>query len=246
MRKSYLGLVALALVFAVLVNQDRVNDTNIELLKEANRALVQYKAEGSKREKDLLTDIQKLTDEVDTLNKEVESLRDRLNEVSTYRSSISKAIMETSVFASQKEADMLAKTIDLAMQELKQKYGYEPNVNKVLAIISAESDFRNLEPNRHGATGYMQVSPPALEDICEEWGTDPKDYDLKDPFTNIYLGTYYVYRDIAKLGNDKAIVAYNQGYRNLSRAVSYSRGVSNSYLNKVLKRKERYKEKLGG
>ena len=83
----------------------------------------------------------------------------------------------------------------------------------ILALIAAESSFRNWSVSERGAKGLMQLMPYVAESIaCElgiEWGGDRT---LFDPLLNIKMGVHYLSRlffDFKDTG--LAVTAYNYG-----------------------------------
>jgi len=197
--------------------------------------------------------INKLNDEindklkkVDKLEKEVHELDKQIKEKIAYRDRLSIVIQKTSEQTKKPEADMLAKVIDEVTTEFNQKYGYPKNVAKMLAIISTESDFRNLDPNDAYAIGYAQVTPPCLEEVNKLAGWSYTMSDMYNAKNNLRVAWFVINRDMRKYGEDKAIVAYNQGYRHLTRSAKYCRTDKTSYLYKVNAKTEKYRELLRG
>lgn len=104
-----------------------------------------------------------------------------------------------------------------------QKPGF-PTARELLAVIAVESSF---DPNavsglsHDPAVGLMQIRPKV-------WGVDPQ--DLKDPATNIKMGSDILHKYYRHLHHNKAaaIQAYNVGL------TDYKQGVDNQeYLMKV-------------
>lgn len=88
----------------------------------------------------------------------------------------------------------------------------EFNVDKnlIYSVISVESGFRPSVVSPHGAVGLMQIMPQTAEWIALELGED--DYNLRDPKTNIYFGTFYLSHLIKKYSNTAtALACYNAG-----------------------------------
>lgn len=137
-----------------------------------------------------------------------------------------------------KNPDVIIKAVNKACKQVEKELGVKVDKSLIYAVIETESTFRNLKPNSVGATGYMQVTPIALKSVQRDLNIKGS---LQDPYFNIRVGTYYLYRNIKKYGLDVALVVYNAGYKNLKKNVALSRGRSNSYLSTVKSRSKKYK-----
>lgn len=94
-------------------------------------------------------------------------------------------------------------------------YNVDPNL--IYAIIKQESKFNNNAISHSGAKGLMQLMDDTAYDMARKTDSiNPKQYDIFDPQTNIFLGTKYVsYLTNHFDGNYYlAIVAYNAGMGN--------------------------------
>lgn len=81
----------------------------------------------------------------------------------------------------------------------------------VKAVVWQESRGRPNAVSGKGATGLMQVMPATAKEIAKELGV--KDYDLKDPETNMQFGQHYLNKMLKLFGGDEALAlaAYNAG-----------------------------------
>lgn len=136
----------------------------------------------------------------------------------------------------------LSKLIISISKEYEETYGFENDIAKLMSIIRVESGFNPNCTSSAGAKGLMQLMDATGQAYAEKLGF--KEYKPYDPEQNIRIAWYYYNINKEKLGEDKAIVAYNQGYRNLTKAVQVSRGNPRSYLNKVKTHNDRYSTKL--
>lgn len=119
-----------------------------------------------------------------------------------------------------------------------QKYKMDPLF--VLAVIETESKFDPEALGSFGEIGLMQIKPDTAEWIVEKQGIKlPKNWSLKDPATNIKIGTaYFAYlRESFKKMPLRYIAAYNMGPSNLRKLNSqnkmpkqYSSRVFENYL----------------
>lgn len=103
---------------------------------------------------------------------------------------------------------------------LKYRSTVEQNANKynldvalVLAIINAESRFKNNRVSSAGAIGLMQIMPTTANFIAQELGYENFSVDdLFTPSINIEFGCYYLNYLLKKFENVKTVVAsYNAG-----------------------------------
>lgn len=98
------------------------------------------------------------------------------------------------------------------------KYAEEYDVDPllILSVIKVESNFRTDAQSHMNAIGLMQIVPVTGEWIAEKMKIDYDDSMLKDPETNIKMGTYYFSYLINHFKDkDLAIVAYNGGMGNV-------------------------------
>lgn len=135
-----------------------------------------------------------------------------------------------------------AALIDKVTTEFKQKYNFDKNVSKLLALIFVESDFNYKAVSNAGAKGLMQLMPDTFNSVKSEIGLTNS--NIFDPETNIKAGYYYFCKNEKTYGTDKALVAYNQGYSNLDSALRLSRGRTTSYLSRVQNTMELFSKAL--
>ena len=136
----------------------------------------------------------------------------------------------------------LSKLVISISKEYEETYGFENDIAKLMSIIRVESEFNPNCTSSAGAKGLMQLMDATGQAYAEKLGF--KEYKPYNPEQNIRIAWYYYNIDKEKLGEDEAIVAYNQGYGNLTEAVQVSRGNPRSYLNKVKTHNDRYSTKL--
>lgn len=94
-------------------------------------------------------------------------------------------------------------------------YNVDPNL--IYAIIKRESKFDSNATSHSGAKGLMQLMDATAYDMARKIDTiDEKDYDIYDPYTNIFLGTRYISYLISHFDGNYylAIIAYNAGMGN--------------------------------
>ena len=84
----------------------------------------------------------------------------------------------------------------------------------IFSVINVESHFRENAISSKGAVGLMQILPATAQDIATK--LDLKNYNLKNPQTNIRFGTFYLSELIKNFGDiDAALAAYNAGPTNV-------------------------------
>lgn len=81
----------------------------------------------------------------------------------------------------------------------------------VKAVVWQESRGKPSAVSPKGATGLMQLMPATAKEIAAELGV--KDYDLKDPETNLAFGQHYLDKMLKQFDGDEklALAAYNAG-----------------------------------
>ena len=136
----------------------------------------------------------------------------------------------------------LSKLIISIDKEYAEEFGFESDIAKLMSIIRVESEFNPNCTSYAGAKGLMQLMDATGKSYAEKLGF--KEYKPYDPEQNIRVAWYYYNVNKEKMGEDKATVAYNQGYRNLSQAVSRSMSNSRSYWSKVKSHRDKYSLKL--
>lgn len=104
------------------------------------------------------------------------------------------------------------------------RYNQDPKF--IMALILAESDFRNWAVSDKGAKGLMQIMPYVAESLAKELGIAWRgDRTLFNPYLNIRMGVHYLtqltldFKDVRV-----ALAAYNYGP---------------TYIRSVIERKQR-------
>lgn len=139
-------------------------------------------------------------------------------------------------------ARKLSKLIISIDKEYEEEFGFESDIAKLMSIIRVESEFNPNCTSYAGAKGLMQLMDTTGKSYAEKLGI--KEYKPYDPEQNIRVAWYYYNVNKEKMGEDKATVAYNQGYRNLSQAVTRSMSDSRSYWSKVKSHIDKYSLKI--
>jgi len=93
----------------------------------------------------------------------------------------------------------------------------EPSL--ILAVIMAESSFRERAESHRGAQGLMQLMPATAEDIARQMSmTSFQPQDVWQPEINIAMGSFYLNRLANMYGCvELALAAYNAGQGNVNR-----------------------------
>lgn len=129
----------------------------------------------------------------------------------------------------------------------------------IYAIIKTESNFNTKIVSKMGAIGLMQIMEETAQEVTDD--TEIEEIDLKDPNTNIKIGTKY-FKMLLEYYNDNyylALASYNAGIGNVKKWIES--GIikndgsdienipykeTNNYVRKVLKNYRIYKEKTNG
>ena len=90
---------------------------------------------------------------------------------------------------------------------------YDVPPETILAVIRIESAFDTNAVSEAGAVGLMQLLPTTAADMARELGMEwAGDGGLRDPATNIALGTRYLTKMLARFDDlTQALAAYNEG-----------------------------------
>ena len=91
---------------------------------------------------------------------------------------------------------------------------YNTDPNLVYAIIKQESKFNSDALSKSGAKGLMQIMDATAYDMARNINSiDINNYDIYDPYTNIFLGTKYISYLVNHFEGNYylAIIAYNAG-----------------------------------
>jgi len=84
----------------------------------------------------------------------------------------------------------------------------------VASVILAESKYKNTAESETGALGLMQLMPDTARWVAQQVGHgNYTDRQLKEPETNIELGTWYLGHLLKEFNGDEvqALAAYNAG-----------------------------------
>ena len=98
------------------------------------------------------------------------------------------------------------------------RYGVDPLL--VASVIRVESKGEAQAVSRRGAVGLMQIMPETAQWAVGEMGlANPHGIDLRQPATNIEIGTWYLGLLLRHYGGRKALAlaAYNGGVGNVDR-----------------------------
>lgn len=93
-----------------------------------------------------------------------------------------------------------------------QIYGTDPNL--VYAIIKQESGFNKNAVSKSGAKGLMQIMDATAEEMIMDIDSiNNQNYDIYDPYINVFVGTKYISYLINHFDGNYylAIIAYNAG-----------------------------------
>lgn len=91
---------------------------------------------------------------------------------------------------------------------------YNTDPNLIYAVIKQESKFNPDALSKSGAKGLMQIMKTTADDMARNVNIiDINNYDIYEPYTNIFLGTKYISYLINHFDGNYylAIVAYNAG-----------------------------------
>lgn len=119
-------------------------------------------------------------------------------------------------------------------------HGYNVYYPMVLAIIEAESGYKNNAVSEAGAIGYMQVIPKWHGDKMASYD------DIQNPETNIIVGIRYL-SELQQFCNDTnyLLMSYNMGLSEATRL--WESGVhSTEYSRKIIKRTNEISRTLEG
>lgn len=122
---------------------------------------------------------------------------------------------------------------------------YAVDYRLVLAVMDAESNFRQDVVSEAGAIGIMQVKPVVARTFSHAVGI-PYDRDvLFCPHANVRFGIYYLSWLSRYYDNDYAILyAYNVGYTRARQNMQRSSEPKTWYTRKVMEEYERNRSRL--
>ncbi|NDC36464.1 MAG: lytic transglycosylase domain-containing protein [Proteobacteria bacterium] len=127
-----------------------------------------------------------------------------------------------------------SKAVNLAKLIVLESYNQNIDPLFVAAVIKKESTFKTHARSHRGATGLMQLMPRTGEHLSRQEGVAWEGLgSLQDPTTNIRLGIAYIKELKASFrGNaEHALIAYNWGPSNLSRALKNRSPIPSSTVN---------------
>lgn len=102
--------------------------------------------------------------------------------------------------------------------EYVEKYAEEYKIEKELiyAMIKTESNFNEGAISNKNAIGLMQIIESTAYEVAKEIEKEITKEDIRNPETNIQLGTKYISNLIKRYKNiELAVVAYNAGIGNV-------------------------------
>ena len=104
----------------------------------------------------------------------------------------------------------------------------------VKAVISQESGGNAKAVSDAGAQGLMQILPSTAAEIAKDLGME--DFDLKDPQTNVKIGTEYLRRLLKEFGGDieLALTAYHSGPNRVKSLLARAKGSKLADIKKYL------------
>lgn len=123
-------------------------------------------------------------------------------------------------------ADLTPARYRLLVLTLSRQYQIDPRL--IAAIATVESRWDAQAVGGHGEIGLMQILPDTASFVARSIGL--AEYDLRDPATNLELGTAYLAALFGQYGSlGGALAAYNGGPR------AAHQGEGHPYARKVLR-----------
>ncbi|HRR41468.1 MAG TPA: transglycosylase SLT domain-containing protein [Syntrophales bacterium] len=117
---------------------------------------------------------------------------------------------------------------------------YAVDYRLVLAVMDAESNFRQDVVSRKGAIGIMQVKPIVAREFSEAVGIPYRPHVLRGTRANIHFGVYYLSWLSQHFDNDHAVLfAYNAGFTRARQSITRSSEPKTLYTRKVIKEYQR-------
>jgi soluble lytic murein transglycosylase-like protein len=124
---------------------------------------------------------------------------------------------------------------------------YSVDYRLVLAVMEAESNFRQDVVSDAGAIGIMQVKPVVARTFAREVGIPYERDVLHDPHTNVRFGVYYLSWLSRYYDNDYAVLyAYNVGYTRARQSMQRGSEPKTWYTRKVMEEYARNRSRLPG
>ncbi|MDA8126803.1 MAG: transglycosylase SLT domain-containing protein [Deltaproteobacteria bacterium] len=128
----------------------------------------------------------------------------------------------------------VAKTI----YDASHRYGVDYRL--VLAVMEAESNFRQDVVSNMGAVGIMQVKTVVAREFSRDLGISYKKDVLDSAHANVRFGVYYLAWLSKYFDNDRAVLfAYNVGFTRARQTIQRNSEPKTSYTRKVLQEYER-------
>jgi soluble lytic murein transglycosylase-like protein len=120
----------------------------------------------------------------------------------------------------------------------------------VLAVIEAESGFREDARSPSGARGLMQLMPATAASLARRMGLEQGTWSIDDPVFNVEAGTLYLSLLLRRFGGDAglALAAYHAGparaqeHRQQGRPLPAS---TEAYVKTVLAARDRFASGTG-
>lgn len=220
----------------------------VQLIEEHSKDIQRLRLENNKtililkeRVEELKKKIDKQQEQLDRIESKADSLQKRLNKLNKNISRLSSIVREESGDkVSEAFVDEVVEYVLEINYEYALEYGFEFDPCLTLAFLKVESNFNSHANSYADAKGIMQLMDKTGRANANELNISTYDpYNWKQ---NIRIGWYYFSKNRDELGKYKAIVAYNQGYKNLSQAVQESWGDRKSYLNSILSAEAKFKK----
>ncbi len=141
----------------------------------------------------------------------------------------------------QEELREVAKTI----YDASRLYGVDYRL--VLAVMEAESNFRQDVVSDKGAIGIMQVKTIVAREFSGEVGISYRKNVLNCPHANVRFGVYYLSWLSRYFDTDRAVLfAYNVGFTRARQMISKNSQPKTSYTRKVLEEYQRNRDRFPG
>ena len=124
------------------------------------------------------------------------------------------------VILSRLKTVILKKIYPIKYAEIINKYSLEYEVDPllVLAIIKAESNFKEESVSTQKAVGLMQLMDSTAEEIAQKAGITLTEENILEPETNINIGTKYISNLLKRYEcTELALAAYNAGSGNVDK-----------------------------
>jgi soluble lytic murein transglycosylase len=139
------------------------------------------------------------------------------------------------------ELGEVAKTI----YEASRSYGVDYRL--VLAVMEAESNFRQDVVSNKGAIGIMQVKTIVAREFSREVGISYEKNVLNCPHANVRFGVYYLSWLSKYFNTDRAVLfAYNVGFTRARQIIGKNSEPKTSYIRRVLEEYERNRARFPG